>query len=209
VATVLAAALSEWLVTLNERRQTELGAGGGLRAHGRLAASTLIEATTTRTGGTEADRGTKRLLVGSLVVAVVIAVVAARNLPDAALPGSGWIWVAAGVGVMWTGIVLRVWSIAVLGRFFRRDVVVQVDHRVVTSGPYRVIRHPAYAGNLLLASGLGLALVNWVSLAVLVVVPFLGHLPRIRVEEAELERQLGSEYVHYEAETARLVPGVW
>lgn len=101
------------------------------------------------------------------------------------------------------------WAIAVLGRFFRRDVVVQEGQRVVTAGPYRLIRHPAYTGNLVVAAGLGLALVNGLSLALLVVVPFLGHLPRIRVEEAELERGLGAAYVRYEAVTRRLVPGVW
>ena len=72
----------------------------------------------------------------------------------------------------------------------------------MTAGPYRVIRHPAYTGNLVVATGLGLALCNWLSLAVLVVVPLLGHLPRIRVEEAELERGLGKEYVVYEASTS-------
>jgi protein-S-isoprenylcysteine O-methyltransferase Ste14 len=41
------------------------------------------------------------------------------------------------------------------------------------------------------------------------VVPLAGHLPRIRVEEAELTRGLGEPYRLYAAETARLVPGVW
>jgi protein-S-isoprenylcysteine O-methyltransferase Ste14 len=110
---------------------------------------------------------------------------------------------------MWLGIGLRIWAIVVLGRFFRRVVVIQEGHRVVSDGPYRLVRHPAYAGNLLAAAGLGVALDNWLSVAILVIVPFLGHLPRIRVEEAELERGLGEAYRSYEARTRRLVPGVW
>ena len=209
VATVVVAALCEWLVTLRERMTTALSPGAGLGAHARLALSTAVETTTTRTGGTRADRRTKGVLVGSMVAALLLAIVAARNVSGAVMPGSGWIWVVAGVAVMWAGIALRVWAIAVLGRFFRRDVVIQDGQRVVTAGPYRVIRHPAYTGNLVVATGLGLALCNWLSLAVLVVVPLLGHLPRIRVEEAELERGLGKEYVVYEASTRRLIPGVW
>ena len=57
-------------------------------------------------------------------------------------------------------------------------------------GPYRFVRHPACAGNLLVALGLGLALANWLSIAA-------------------LEGALGEPYRAYEAETARLVPGVW
>ncbi len=67
-------------------------------------------------------------------------------------------------------------------------MIVQEAQTVVRSGPYRFIRHPAYAGNLLMYAGLGLALVNLLSLAVLIVVPVAGHLPRLRVEDAELTR---------------------
>lgn len=104
---------------------------------------------------------------------------------------------------------LRSWGIATLGRFFRRDVTIQADHRVITDGPYRLLRHPAYAGNLLAALGFGLALTNWVGLALAVGVPLLGHLPRIRVEERAMAVALGNEWASYAAGTARIVPGVW
>ena len=77
------------------------------------------------------------------------------------------------------------------------------------TGPYRLIRHPAYAGNLLMYAGLGFALVNLLSLVAPVVLLAAGHLPRIRVEQAELTRGLGEPYREYAAETSRLVPGVW
>ena len=50
---------------------------------------------------------------------------------------------------------------------------------------------------------------NALALVVMVVVVFLGHVPRIRVEEAALERELGDPYRRFEAGRARLVPGVW
>ena len=71
------------------------------------------------------------------------------------------------------------------------------------------MRHPAYAGNLISYFGLGLAIGSWVGALVLLVIAFVGHVPRIRVEESELTRALGDAYRDYAAATARLVPGVW
>ena len=56
----------------------------------------------------------------------------------------------AGVLVMWSGLALRVWAIAALGSGFRTTVEVEPGQAVVSSGPYRWIRHPSYAGLLLL-----------------------------------------------------------
>ena len=58
-------------------------------------------------------------------------------------------------------------------------------------------------------AGFGIVLANWASLAALVVIPLLGHLPRIAVEDALLSDRLGEPYRAYMRTTARLVPGVW
>ncbi len=206
-ASIVAGGLLEWLVTLRERAGTS---GQGAPAYARLALGTLAEVTLTRTSGSAPeDRGTKRLIVVSAAAALLLGALAARRVPSLELPGLGWGWFALGLALVWAGFGLRIWAIATLGRFFRRVVVVQEEHVVVRTGPYRLIRHPAYAGNLLMYAGLGFALVNTLSLAVLVVLPVAGHLPRIRVEEAVLTRGLGEPYRRYAAETSRLVPGVW
>ena len=210
VATLLGGLVAEWAVTAHERVETELGHGAGSSSRARVAAQAFVEVATTRTPGkAEQDRRTKTILVLGMLAGLLLAVLAARSLPGLTLPGDGWIWVVLGVALCAAGLALRVWGVATLGRFFRRDVVVQEGHTVVEDGPYRRIRHPAYAGNLLVALGVGIALANWLGIAALVVVPFLGHLPRIRVEERELERQLGEPYRRYEARTSRLVPGIW
>ncbi len=203
VGSFVAGALLEWLVTYRERAATEGGRRGG------LAVRTLVESTTAYTGGRESDRGTKRILVGGMIAGLFGGWLAARHVPAAELPGNGWAWVVLGVVVIWAGLGLRLSAIVALGRFFRRDVIVEAGQTVVRRGPYRFVRHPAYTGNLLAALGLGLALANWLSIAAFVVLPVLGHLPRIRVEEAALESALGEPYRDYEAETARLVPGIW
>jgi protein-S-isoprenylcysteine O-methyltransferase Ste14 len=80
---------------------------------------------------------------------------------------------------------------------------------VITIGPYRWVRHPAYAGNLLTYAGLGLILGSWLSAAVVFAAAFIGLLPRIKLEERTLERAFGPDYLEYERATARLIPHLW
>ena len=204
IATVVASPVLEGAVTAMERAR---GADRGARM--RAVGSSFVETATLRTkDASEGDRGTKWILVGSTILAVALGWKAAKSFPGAAISG-GWPLFAIGLALVWCGIGVRLWSVATLGRFFRRVVVIQSGHRVVTEGPYRFVRHPAYLGNLIATTGLGLVFANWVSLAILILVPLLGHLPRIRVEERALEGSLGDDYVRYAANTKRLVPAVW
>ena len=88
-------------------------------------------------------------------------------------------------------------------------MTIEAGQTVHTSGPYRFLRHPAYAGDLLIVFGFGLAWGSWIGAAIGTAIAFAGHLPRIRVEEHELRRALGDSYERYARGRARLVPGVW
>jgi protein-S-isoprenylcysteine O-methyltransferase Ste14 len=57
--------------------------------------------------------------------------------------------------------------------------------------------------------GFGLGVGNWLSLAICAVIPLVGLLPRIALEEAELARVLGDPYCSYQKARRRLVPGLW
>jgi hypothetical protein len=57
---------------------------------------------------------------------------------------------------------------------------------VVTSGPYRLLQHPGYAGGMLAIVGLGLMWGNWVSMATLTLLWLALVIWRIRFEEAAL-----------------------
>lgn len=148
----------------------------------------------------ERDRGTRVLIAMSLGLALGLAGAAAPSLPVPA---------AAGVVVMWVGLAIRIWAIVALGRSFRTTVDVEPGQPVVSTGPYKRIRHPSYAGLLLIVAGFGLARGNWLSFAACVVLPLPAILWRIHVEEAELNRVLGDAYRTYQARTARLVPWLW
>ena len=107
------------------------------------------------------------------------------------------------------GYVFTGFSIRLLGRYYSTFVEVLPDHRVVETGPYRLIRHPNYLGQTVGAIGLGLALQSWVALLILLIAAAGYFTYRIRNEEAFLLTELGDDYARYMARTKRLVPFVF
>jgi protein-S-isoprenylcysteine O-methyltransferase Ste14 len=150
------------------------------------------------------------LLVGTILVADLLSAVIGEHSP-LRIPGAGpdgWPAIA-GLVLIWLGLAVRVWAIVTLGNSFRTTIKVDAGQTVVSNGPYRWIRHPSYTGILLIVVGFGLAVGDWLALALCVVVPVIALLPRIRVEEAELTHVLGNPYRMYQARTKHLIPGLW
>ena len=161
-----------------------------------------------RAGGPAARDPTVVILSACIIGAVVAAEQLGRRGP-LRWPG-GLVWpVAAGLVLIVAGIGLRAWSIATLGRFFQYQIKVQPGHRVVTSGPYRYVRHPSYTGIALVLIGIALACDDVLSLVAVAILGGVGLAVRIRAEERQLTQALGGEYEHFAAERKRLVPGVW
>lgn len=158
-----------------------------------------------RLGG---DRGTRVLVALCLGGSIFIGSRVPGWLPALNTPAAD-AFAVTGVIVIWSGLAVRVWAVTTLGGSFSTFVQVDSDQDVVTRGPYRWVRHPSYTGLLLVAVGFGLGVGNWPSLAICVIGPLLGLVPRIAVEESELTRVLGERYRSYQRTTRRLVPGLW
>ena len=117
--------------------------------------------------------------------------------------------------VRWIGVVLFglgsalvFWSGIALGRLYSGDVTLQENHHLVTSGPYRYIRHPRYTGGILLGFGLSLTFNSWIGLVASVA--FIGIiLLRIRDEEALMREEFGREWEVYCEHTWRLMPFIY
>jgi protein-S-isoprenylcysteine O-methyltransferase len=107
------------------------------------------------------------------------------------------------------GVTIRLIAITTLKQQFTMKVSIIEGHKIVETGIYKVIRHPAYLGYLAVMLGIGLVLGNWVGLTALVVLPFLGILYRIHVEESVLLGYFGSAYQEYANRTKRLLPRIW
>lgn len=158
-------------------------------------------------GGNTAPDPTFALVVASVAAGINLAFRAAHE--QATAMGGGLVVTAAGLTALVVGVALRTWAILALGRLFKFVVVIQDDHHVVDSGPYRFVRHPSYSGGLLALVGAGIALDNWLSVVAAAVLPLLAILIRIVVEEARLARDLGDDYRRYASHTKRLIPGLW
>jgi protein-S-isoprenylcysteine O-methyltransferase Ste14 len=154
------------------------------------------------------DHGTRMIVALSLGGAIFVGLLLRQWLPalDTPLPD---VFAVVGLVVIWAGLAVRVWAVLTLGRSFSTFVQVDAGQAVVSRGPYRWVRHPSYTGLLLIALGFGLGARNWLSIVVCVVVPLLGLVPRIAVEESELISTLGSRYRDYQKGTDRLVPKLW
>ncbi len=114
----------------------------------------------------------------------------------------------AGVLLYAAGFLAMHWPHAHLGRLLSVQVAIQPEHRLVTDGPYRFLRHPRYAGILLFLSGFALLYRSWPALC-LVVLALLVLLWRIADEEALMREQFGAEWDDYARRTPRLVPGLY
>ena len=158
--------------------------------------------------GEREDRTNRWVLVAFAVIGLL-----AAYLP--AYTDRKEIWTLDGDTIRWLGVALfaaggalRLWPVFVLGHRFSGLVAIQPGHTLVTTGIYRVIRHPRYLGllvnslrwALVFRSGIGMLL------TALLIPPLLA---RIRAEEALLRAQFGGKYDAYCSRTWRLIPGVY
>jgi protein-S-isoprenylcysteine O-methyltransferase Ste14 len=159
------------------------------------------------------DRGSLPFVILCASLGVLGATTSAVHLTGATIaartPAVRWLLFGLGIAAIVAGATIRLWAITTLGRWFTYDVRVTEGQPVVQRGPYRWVRHPSYTGVLLVLYGVGLTFGNWLALLCIVVLPTLGLVGRIRVEEAALLSRIGEPYRHYAEGKPRLFPGIW
>lgn len=120
---------------------------------------------------------------------------------------SAWLrWTGAGFGVAAAG--LLIWTVRNLGPNLTDTVVTRREHTLVTTGPYRWVRHPFYdaAGLAILASSLITA--NWF-VSMTGGLAFILMIVRTETEEKHLLARFGDSYRAYMERTGRFVPRIW
>ncbi|HWI34687.1 MAG TPA: isoprenylcysteine carboxylmethyltransferase family protein [Lapillicoccus sp.] len=155
-----------------------------------------------------ADRGSRPVIGFAAAIGLLLGLGAAQVVPGLAV-GDRVVAAWCALLLLWAAMALRLWSIHTLGRYFTLTVQTSPDQPIVTTGPYRYVRHPGYSAFLVAVVAGGLLVGNWLSLVVLLVAVSAGLAYRISVEERALSRDVGSAYREYAATHKRLVPFVW
>lgn len=161
--------------------------------------------------GQEGKQLSRQHVVRLVIVALLYVALAFLPFADrrgiAVMQGAGVVrWI--GVALSSVGMAFILWSSVALGRLYSPEVTVQKDHHLVTSGPYRVVRHPRYLGALAMGVGLALTFRSWIGLALM---PALAAVLafRIRDEEALMRQEFGEEWEAYCRKTRRVIPLVY
>ncbi len=151
-------------------------------------------------------RSGRRVLLAGVVVALLIV---------NALPPSAWSWSEAqtwalrapGLALVVVSAAFALWARLTLGTMWSSTAVVREEHRLRTTGPYAVTRHPIYTG--LLGMLLGTALVNGLGgwLIVFALGVALTEL-KIATEERLLREAFPGDYERYRRQVPQLVPGL-
>jgi protein-S-isoprenylcysteine O-methyltransferase Ste14 len=126
----------------------------------------------------------------------------------AGLPRNVWMQII-GLLIIFFGSFLFIWARRMLGKFYSGHLSVVEGQQLVQGGPYRFIRHPAYAGYILIALGLALgysSLAGWAAILFLLI-PSVMY--RVHVEDQLLAEYFGAQFNDYARRTKRLFPGIW
>jgi protein-S-isoprenylcysteine O-methyltransferase len=114
-----------------------------------------------------------------------------------------------GIALVLAGAWLFGWARRTLGQYFSGRLAVAAEQPLILNGPYRFIRHPGYAGYLLMALGISVGYASLPGLAVFAAVLLPAMVYRIRIEEGVLAAAFGEGYREYARRASRLLPHVW
>jgi protein-S-isoprenylcysteine O-methyltransferase Ste14 len=148
----------------------------------------------------------RELWIRLLIVAVAILLIRLGAFRGYAANTNPW---RAGIGLVLfaLGLWLAVWARVHLGRNWGTPMTQKLEPELVTSGPYRLARHPIYSG--ILVAGLGTAVAlswQWLTAVLLAGIYFVY---AARVEERYLAEQFPADYPPYKRSTKMLVPFVF
>lgn len=107
---------------------------------------------------------------------------------------------AAGLAIEAAGLFLAIVAHRHLGRYWSGEISINVDHRLIRTGPYRKLRHPIYVALLTMYAGTALVTGTWLALAGFAMA-LIAYARKIRLEERNLRVAFGAEYEAYRRET--------
>jgi len=99
----------------------------------------------------------------------------------------------------------QIWAYKILGESYSQDILILKDHKLVTSGPFKLIRHPQYLSQILMDIGGGIATLSYIVIIIaLIEVPFL--IMRALLEEKILEKHFKENFTEYKSKSSFMLP---
>jgi len=156
-------------------------------------------------GAKESSARSRRIRPVSLII-IVAGGVAIRQLHGSSLAVHSPVLAAVGVIVFLSGLGLAVWARVHLGRNWGMPMTERAEPELVTSGPYRFVRHPIYSGILLGMLGTAMATDLYFLVAFGIALAYFSY--SATVEERLLSASFPDAYPRYRAHTKMLIPYV-
>ena len=107
------------------------------------------------------------------------------------------------------GIILRSWSIRILGKFFTPTIQIKEDHTLIIRGPYSIVRHPSYLGAWATITGAAMFFGSYIGVIVALAGMGTSYYIRIDLEEKALIEVFGQQYRNYQQKVKKIIPFVW
>ena len=115
----------------------------------------------------------------------------------------------AGLIMVFAFSALFIWARKATRKFYSGHLKVTKEQNLIQSGPYRYVRHPAYASYLLMTLGVSLGYSSIIGIGAVIFLLLPAIIYRIYIEEGLLIKRFGQLYIDYSGHTSRLIPGVW
>jgi len=163
-----------------------------------FAMSTRVKAGSTRWGRFAGIR--------VAVILLILLLLRVKGFKEHSVTNNPWLQ-GIGTAIFVMGLALAVWARVYIGRNWGMPTSTKEDPELVTSGPYRTIRHPIYTGILLAIIGSAIAVSVWWLIAVALIGGYFIY--SAFVEERNMTRLFPSAYPEYQQSTKMLIPFIF
>ncbi len=153
------------------------------------------------------DRNTIWLIILVSCIGQIASLIEWAYLPQGVNTHSAFI--SLGICLLVGGTAFRLYAIYILGKYFSSTVQIKEGHKIIASGPYKILRHPSYTGAYIAMLGSAIFLQSLIGILIFGIgMLFVYHL-RIKTEEQTLTKNFKEEYLNYCSHTYKMFPLVW
>lgn len=103
------------------------------------------------------------------------------------------------------GLIIMLWARKSLGKNWSANIVLKENHKLITKGPYKYVRHPIYSGLILMILGT-VIYINTLAFLIFFIIFFLGAFYKTQKEEELLFNNFSNKYLEYKKHTKYLIP---